>query len=376
MAASEGGNGARRHILLVDDVELNRVLASAVLGSALYDVDCVSDGPSAFAAVEGAAYDLVLLNLGVPGLDTVVAACREKGADTPKLASLSVRQLHDRREETIAALDAHIVRPTVPADLIRAVDRVLAAPVVWRREAYADLVKQLGAARMNELLVEFLALCTSMAETIGHAGASEAEIDRQAHDLASVSGMFGFDAVSQGCFAVLREAERRQALHDLVEALRRANAMIGARSGPKRSPSRPERPGGTKDDVACDTFHVMVLRLRGRRERRHHRRSGEPPPNAARAQDDDSPRRGRDPGVDRGNDAVFAPGTRVRPAGRDAPRVRDPAERIADQCGRRARRIGPAGLYPHVRSQISGLVHDRLGANRDRGRLVEGLARG
>jgi CheY-like chemotaxis protein len=236
MTAVEERSGAKRHILLVDNVELNRVLASAVLGSAHYDVDCVSDGPSAAAALEGGDYDLVLLNLGVPDLDPVVAACRQKGADTPKLVSLSKRQRHGGRDATIAALDAHIVRPTIPADLIRAVERVLTAPAIWRREVYVELVKHLGVTRMNDLLVDLLALGNAMAETIARA-ASNIEIDRRAHDLASVSGMFGFDAVSQGCFAVLRNAgggaARRQAIANLVDALRRANVMIRAAVGPE-----------------------------------------------------------------------------------------------------------------------------------------------
>ena len=74
--------GDRRRILVVDDVELNRTLTEAVLRGATYDVDSVEDGAAALAALDAKTYDLVLMDLEMPGLGghAAAAAIRKSGA--------------------------------------------------------------------------------------------------------------------------------------------------------------------------------------------------------------------------------------------------------------------------------------------------------
>ncbi|MGR8920551.1 MAG: PP2C family protein-serine/threonine phosphatase [Gammaproteobacteria bacterium] len=56
-------------ILVVDDNEMNRDLLVRRLGRRAFDVDAVEDGAAALAAVDAERYDLVLLDIMMPGID-------------------------------------------------------------------------------------------------------------------------------------------------------------------------------------------------------------------------------------------------------------------------------------------------------------------
>jgi DNA-binding response OmpR family regulator len=59
----------KAHILVADDDFLYRTLFSASLEEAGYEVDCVSNGAEALAALEVKPFDLLLLDLFMPELD-------------------------------------------------------------------------------------------------------------------------------------------------------------------------------------------------------------------------------------------------------------------------------------------------------------------
>ncbi|WP_203156414.1 ATP-binding protein [Methylobacterium aquaticum] len=60
-------------ILLVEDIEVNRELACLMLRKAGHHVDVATDGFQAVRAVEGGTYDLVLMDVQMPGLDGTMA---------------------------------------------------------------------------------------------------------------------------------------------------------------------------------------------------------------------------------------------------------------------------------------------------------------
>ncbi|WP_203069851.1 hybrid sensor histidine kinase/response regulator [Falsiroseomonas ponticola] len=69
---------ARLRILVAEDVAASRLLLTAVLERAGHAVTAAEDGPAALAALHGAAFDLAVLDLHMPGLDGfgVAAALR------------------------------------------------------------------------------------------------------------------------------------------------------------------------------------------------------------------------------------------------------------------------------------------------------------
>ena len=61
-------------ILVVDDVDLNRELAAAFLAGSMHDVDLARDGLEAIALARSRNYDIVLMDVQMPGMDGLEAA--------------------------------------------------------------------------------------------------------------------------------------------------------------------------------------------------------------------------------------------------------------------------------------------------------------
>ena len=233
----------RRSILVVDDIELNRILTSAVLEHAAYDVDNVADGVSALRAVATKIYDLVLMDLDMPDLAghaTAAAIRRPGGATPPKLVALSAKNgLSDRELSADIGMDGHIARPISPTDLLRAVDLALRpssatskvgdAPETWNRAPYLDLADQLGHGRLEATLVQLLEHCEVLLHALVDQSATEDTIQQKTHDLASVAGMLGFDALSRRCLDVLAlttSVSRRAMMPSLEAILQRTIAVL------------------------------------------------------------------------------------------------------------------------------------------------------
>jgi two-component system response regulator QseB len=91
-------------ILLVEDDELLGDGVRDALTRARHSVEWVRDGRMALAALCGTAFDLLVLDLGLPGLDgiEVLRSLRAGGGDTPVLV-LSAR---DAAPQRVLGLDA------------------------------------------------------------------------------------------------------------------------------------------------------------------------------------------------------------------------------------------------------------------------------
>lgn len=225
----------RRRILIVDDIELNRVLTEAVLRSAPYDVDCVEGGMAALAALEANSYDLVLMDLDMPGLSghDAAIAIRQCRRGTTKLAALSARGGTPARLRSRAVgMSAHIARPIGPHDLLRQIeqmfcqDAVAERPDPWEQALYGEWVERLGAKRMEGFLVKLLDQFRSLLLLLLESDEQSTEtLHRRAHDAASTAGMLGFTEVTRCCRALLETADavaESRARPGLTDALERA----------------------------------------------------------------------------------------------------------------------------------------------------------
>ena len=98
---------ASLRILLADDLDLNRKLICDMLSLDGYVVDSVADGAAAVEAVKATAYDLILMDMIMPGMDGLDAtrAIRDLPApacDVPIVALTA----HSFREQLDNCLDA------------------------------------------------------------------------------------------------------------------------------------------------------------------------------------------------------------------------------------------------------------------------------
>jgi signal transduction histidine kinase/ActR/RegA family two-component response regulator len=107
---------APKHILLVEDVEMNREIAQAMITAAGYTVDVAPDGGSAIAAVQSTHYDLVLMDIQMPDMDGVTATqhIRELGFSTSRLPIIAMTaHVFPREVERFieAGMNDHLGKP-------------------------------------------------------------------------------------------------------------------------------------------------------------------------------------------------------------------------------------------------------------------------
>ena len=117
--AAETARG--KHILLVEDNPINALLARALLGREGCDVDHVARGLDAIAAVKVGAYDLILMDMRMPGLsgEETARALRAAGIDTP-IVAVTANAFEDDRHACLAAgMNDFLVKPMSP-DALRA----------------------------------------------------------------------------------------------------------------------------------------------------------------------------------------------------------------------------------------------------------------
>jgi two-component system CheB/CheR fusion protein len=112
----------RRRILVVDD---NADVADSLvllLQGAGHEVQAARDGPSALTVVDAFGPEVVLLDIGLPGMNgyDVARALRQRLASRPVLlvALTGYGQKEDQRRSSEAGFDRHLVKPVDPEALI------------------------------------------------------------------------------------------------------------------------------------------------------------------------------------------------------------------------------------------------------------------
>ncbi|MBY0465416.1 MAG: response regulator [Burkholderiales bacterium] len=114
-------------ILLVDDVELNRVVALALLSQVGLGADIAVNGQQAVEKIRDNAYDLVLMDIQMPVLDGLAATqlvrADARFAHLPILAMTAHAMSGDRERSLAAGLNEHLVKPIDPEALYAALLR-------------------------------------------------------------------------------------------------------------------------------------------------------------------------------------------------------------------------------------------------------------
>ncbi|PJZ02551.1 aerobic respiration two-component sensor histidine kinase ArcB [Pantoea rodasii] len=108
------------HVLLVEDIELNVIVASSVLEKLGCSVEVAMTGTEALAMFDPQEFDLVLLDIQLPdmtGLDVSRAIHqRHAGVMLPPLVALTANVLKDKKEYLDAGMDDVLSKPlAVPA---------------------------------------------------------------------------------------------------------------------------------------------------------------------------------------------------------------------------------------------------------------------
>jgi PAS domain S-box-containing protein len=113
------------HVLVVDDVAMNRDIAASFLRAAGQVVDTVEGGAEAVAAVAGRDFDVVLMDVRMPVVDGLEATRRIRAlggarARVPIVALTAQAFTEQVAECREAGMDDHLVKPFTPATLLAA----------------------------------------------------------------------------------------------------------------------------------------------------------------------------------------------------------------------------------------------------------------
>jgi signal transduction histidine kinase/CheY-like chemotaxis protein len=113
-------------VLVVDDNPANRELALAILGSFGLDATDATDGAAAVDIADRSAFDLILMDIRMPGMDGVTAMRRIRAgggpnADSPILAFTADVAAANISSLVAAGFDGHVAKPVRPTDLFSAV---------------------------------------------------------------------------------------------------------------------------------------------------------------------------------------------------------------------------------------------------------------
>jgi signal transduction histidine kinase/CheY-like chemotaxis protein len=222
-------------VLVAEDIETNQVLMKQLLERRGHRVTVVRDGSEAVQALAAEPYDVVLLDVQMPGMDGLEATriIRDPGSpvlrhDVPIIA-VTAHALSDDRARCLAAgMDDYLVKPVVPVQLYRVVEQYASSAaadpsVLVERLKERLAVTYFGDRDLADSIVRtFLEESPRLLKNIQDAAAAEAlqSLQLHAHSLKSAAATIGLDGLQAK--ASLLEQAARSGVRDDVPPLCRA----------------------------------------------------------------------------------------------------------------------------------------------------------
>jgi CheY-like chemotaxis protein/anti-sigma regulatory factor (Ser/Thr protein kinase) len=221
-------------ILVVDDHPINRDVARAKLGRIGYPVDLANDGEEALSAVSRRDYDVVFMDLQMPGMSGIEATARMtemlSGKRAPHIIAMTASVYDDDREACRrAGMRDFVGKPIDLAQLDAVLSRVAeergaGAPRpprsatlsgemlsrLWQIESLGE--PEFVATLARRFVSDAQKRLPRMADALGRGDAPE--IAREAHILTSSSATLGATEMSDLC-AWIERAAREGRIEDI-----------------------------------------------------------------------------------------------------------------------------------------------------------------
>ncbi len=122
-----------KHVLLVEDNELNREIATAILEETGMTIDCAFDGDDAVAIVNrepAGKYDLILMDIQMPKMDGYTATREIRTlpdndkANIPIVAMTANAFEEDRKKALESGMNGHIIKPVSIESIAAVLDEI------------------------------------------------------------------------------------------------------------------------------------------------------------------------------------------------------------------------------------------------------------
>ncbi len=207
-----------RRILIVDDVDLNRELVTSLLAPRGHQIDLAASGSEAIKAVQAADYDLVLMDVQMPGMDGLAATRAIRALDgyaKLPIVAMTAQALPAQIAACHAAgMDDYLAKPIIPATLFDVIDK-------WAVESPSPdvILSPAQEATLAKLRETFVARCAADLAHVKLLLASDKpdareDLHRLVHRFAGIAGTFGFADIGNQARELDEALSRGEAPHD------------------------------------------------------------------------------------------------------------------------------------------------------------------
>ena len=144
-------------VLLAEDNRINQQFAAALLGKAGHAVTFARNGHEAVDAVRNTVFDVVLMDVQMPGMDGLEATKHIRSLPAPAcsvpIIALTAHAMQGAREEYIAAgMDDYVSKPIKPALLLRKMASIARNPADDADRSPCSVAPVLESANQEPLL--------------------------------------------------------------------------------------------------------------------------------------------------------------------------------------------------------------------------------
>jgi signal transduction histidine kinase/DNA-binding response OmpR family regulator len=230
-------------VLVVDDVLANRLVAKAMLAPAGHEVRLASDGQEALGLAAAEPFDVILMDVQMPGMDGLEATRRiralpGRSGRVPIVAVTASAMPEQVAACTAAGMDRHLAKPIDRAALLGLVAELAHqarhAPPVFDPAAPERLMREMGrlagtvaAGFIAEIRLARDALRAGQAFLDGPAPSRAAELTQVAHRLQGGARMLGAERLAHAAEALERSLRQGQpAATAFAETLAAAEASL------------------------------------------------------------------------------------------------------------------------------------------------------
>uniref|UniRef100_UPI00313EA2AA response regulator n=1 Tax=Inquilinus sp. OTU3971 TaxID=3043855 RepID=UPI00313EA2AA len=229
--------GPALSVLVVDDDPINRAVAAGLLGRLGHRVTLADGGQAAIEAAAAASFDVVMMDLHMPGMDGLEATRRIRALpgdrEPPHILALTADLTDGSRQRcALAGIERILGKPLQLAALQRMLAAVSDArlpveqPVVSAdptalvdREFYDERQEILGTSELARLALMFHRVSRPLVRAIGAAAEAgdRRDLARLAHRLSSSAGALGLIRMARHASAIESCAGNDAPIDGLVE---------------------------------------------------------------------------------------------------------------------------------------------------------------
>jgi signal transduction histidine kinase/CheY-like chemotaxis protein len=223
-------------ILVVDDSDVNREVAQEFLRAAGHDAIGTCNGHEAVRLAASQDFDLILMDMRMPGLNGLDATRQIRMLDGPRgmvpIVAVTANALDEHAEECrLAGMSGHLAKPFTQTELLAVVGRTVAqsrhAPRGGEATVDVDCLTQLVACMGSDAVTRLLDCLASRIETLlrhlddRDRSASLDVIGEFAHELKGSAGALGFTGLSSAAERLQRAIREAADVDDMVIDVRR-----------------------------------------------------------------------------------------------------------------------------------------------------------